>query len=275
MNKLLAANFMRLKKSKVFWGTVIFMAALGFFLAFVQKRDFDNGLDFVTERGLFQYIPFVSIVIAVFCAIFVGTEYSDGTIRNKVIVGHKRREIYLSTFVTCGVSAVCMCILSMACYLVLATVLFGSFVENAAMVLAFSACALLLGICFAAIFTLVALLCHNKAASAVVCILIALILLFFGSYLFGALDEPEFSGGYYMDETGTLQEAEMQPNPRYISGTTRTVYEALLDMTPGGQQIQLASMEASRPWRLAGSSAAISVIITACGMVLFRRKDLK
>ena len=85
MNNLILANLMRLKKSKIFWGIAAFMAMLGFFFAFMKKQVRDSGMDATLESGAFQYVALVGIVIAVFCAIFTGTEYADGTLRNKII----------------------------------------------------------------------------------------------------------------------------------------------------------------------------------------------
>ena len=42
----------------------------------------------------------VGILISIFYSLFLGTEYNDGTIRNKLIVGHKRETIYLASFIT-------------------------------------------------------------------------------------------------------------------------------------------------------------------------------
>ena len=39
------------------------------------------------------------LVIAVFVSLFFGTEYSDGTLRNKLIGGYTRAQIYVSQFV--------------------------------------------------------------------------------------------------------------------------------------------------------------------------------
>ena len=275
MNNLILANLMRLKKSKIFWGIAAFMAMLGFFFAFMKKQVRDSGMDATLESGAFQYVALVGIVIAVFCAVFPGTEDADGTLRNKIIAGHQRWEIYLSTFVVCSLTSMFFCLIHMVCYLGLGAVLLGGFGEAVWAMVIFAGCALMLSVCFSAIFTLVVLLCHNKAASAVACILLALLLLFAGSYIKGLLDEPEVYGGYYMDETGTLQNAEPEPNPRYISGTTRDVYTFLLDATPGGQQIQVSTMENDKPWLLAGYSSVISVAVTALGIALFRKKELK
>ena len=50
------------------------------------------------DNGFFGCALFIGIVMAVFCSLFIGTEYSEGTIRNKIIIGQKRGTVYLSNF---------------------------------------------------------------------------------------------------------------------------------------------------------------------------------
>ena len=49
----------------------------------------------------FNALLLSGFVTALFVSFFLSAEYSDGTIRNKLMVGHKRKEIYLVNFVTC------------------------------------------------------------------------------------------------------------------------------------------------------------------------------
>lgn len=91
MSKLLSASFIRLKKDKFFWIGMAFMAVAGMFIPIMRYMDMRktqtiNNID----NGFFSCAFFIGIVMAVFCSLFIGTEYSDGTIRNKVIVGQKK-----------------------------------------------------------------------------------------------------------------------------------------------------------------------------------------
>ena len=102
MSKLLSANFIRLKKDKFFWSGLVFMLAAGIFFPVMRYMDMRqtqtiNRID----NGFFGCALFIGIVMAVFCILFIGREYSEGTIRKKIIIGQKRGTVYLSNFITC------------------------------------------------------------------------------------------------------------------------------------------------------------------------------
>lgn len=128
---------------------------------------------------------------------------------------------------------------------------------------------------FTALFTLIAMLCQNKAHTTAGCILLTFALLFAGVYISSTLEEPEYLAAYSYTENGVTVEEPEQKNPYYISGVKRQVYECLLDLTPGGQVIQIGEMGAKKPVMLAVYDGLILLLVTGFGLVLFRREDLK
>ena len=100
MIKLLNAGFTRLRKNKIFWLLSVF--SIGFALVLINGQ-YGNMKTYgeTVEMGtlLLSYPPLIGIVIAVFISLFLGAEYSDGAIRNKISIGHKRGNIYLSNFI--------------------------------------------------------------------------------------------------------------------------------------------------------------------------------
>ena len=128
---------------------------------------------------------------------------------------------------------------------------------------------------FMALFTLIAMLCQNKTHTTAGCILLTFALLFAGVYISSTLEEPEYLAAYSYTENGVTVEEPEQKNPYYISGVKRQVYECLLDLTPGGQVIQISEMGAKKPVMLAVYDGLILLLVTGFGLVLFRREDLK
>ena len=60
------------------------------------------------EGQFFEYAAFIGILAAAFISLFLGTEYSNGAIRNKVAVGHSRLSIYFAGLIT-GFAASLLC----------------------------------------------------------------------------------------------------------------------------------------------------------------------
>lgn len=139
MSKLLSANFIRLRKDKFFWIGMIFMLAAGISFPVMRYMDMRqtqtiNNID----NGFFGCALFIGIVMAVFCSLFIGTEYSDGTIRNKVIIGQKRVSIYLANFIICSIVSIVMCAMFFIPYLCIGIPLLGFFEMDIKMVLLFA-----------------------------------------------------------------------------------------------------------------------------------------
>ena len=83
MSKLLRADFSRLFKNKIFWLGVLFMAGLAGFVTFTRWSDMRAVPEYYgsSDGLLFVGGMYIDIVIAVVTGIFVGTDYSSGTIR--------------------------------------------------------------------------------------------------------------------------------------------------------------------------------------------------
>ena len=102
MAKLLRANLSRLWKSRIFYVGLIFMLLLNVFLVLDGWNSGRQGYPEPLEDMLFQNCIIIGFVCAVVVGMFLGTEYSDGTIRNKIAVGHTRASIYLANLIVCA-----------------------------------------------------------------------------------------------------------------------------------------------------------------------------
>ena len=281
MRNLLSANFLRLRKSMLFWGCLILMLLLGagFSLyCFLDRRTYETfGVGYVSNLDpvLFRYALLVGILMAVFVPLFFGMEYSDGAIRNKLVVGHSRLSIYFANLIT-GFAASLLCIAGyMLSCLAVGVPLLGWFTKPAPLLLATIAGSALMLAAFCAIFTFVAMNSSKKSTSVVVCLLGVFLLLFAAVYLNVRLEAPEFIQGYEMSVNGEIVNSVPEPNPHYLRGTARTVYQFLYDLLPTGQSLQYTMLSFTEPLRLMGLAAAVTALFSAAGAALFRRKDLK
>lgn len=275
MSRLLSANFSRLWKDKIFWIGMVFMLAAGIFFPVMRYIDAkESGTINLIDNGFFGCALFIGIVMAVFCSLFLGTEYSDGTIRNKIVVGHKRTSIYMANLITTATVSAAMCAMFFLPYLCLGIPMLGFFEMKIPFVLLLALTVFLLAISFTSIFTLISMLNHNKAMTAVLCILLAFGLLLLGTTLYRMLDAPETLPSYYVGENGETSMEEV-PNPKFLTGTKREVIQAFYDIVPGGQAIQCAANEAVNLYRLPLYSVILIVVTTTVGLLFFRKKELK
>lgn len=275
MGKLLSANFMRLRKNKIFQAGLVLAAMGGIFVPVKLHRDaLQYGFTDQIENGLFAYALFLAIFMAVLCSLFLGTEYHDGTIRNKIVAGGKRREIYLANAVISSAASLAMWAAYLLPYLCVGLPLRGGFTADGKMLLLTGLTALLLAIAFSSLFTFIAMICQNKAATAVICILLAFGSLMAGMVLNQMLEAPPTHPVYSLDQDGNMSSSE-KPNPKYLEGTKRAVVQTIYDINPGGQAIQCAVLTAVNPWRLPLYSLAIIALSTGAGCVLLEKKDLK
>lgn len=251
----------------------IFMAVMNY-ISTRQYGDYETQITNV----LFIYALTVAILIPAFVSLFVGTEYSDGTIRNKMIIGHTRTCIYLSNFIVCSIAGLGFCLSYIIGVIVaglpLYTIDTGILESTVILVL----CSFVMSIAFTALCVLTAMLCQNKALTAVINILTAFCLLVISLYITSRLSQPEVYPGFGLNtETGKVEMAEDVPNPSYLRGTEREVYQFFNDFLPTGQAVNItqAGGTAQSPGLLAAYSASIIIVSTGVGMFVFKKKDIK
>ncbi len=280
MNRLLSAGFARLWKNTLFWLEILFMLLI---YVLLMTANYQSARDYGISYSLDGFFPgsfmFIGFLTATFAAMFLGTEYSDGTIRNKLVMGHSRTSIYLSGLIVCFISSVIVCLSSVVIICAMGIPMFGLLTKPLVNTLAMIGTGILIVAAYAAVFTFIAMLISNKPITAVTCIVTCLIL-YFGSMNIGMkLDEPEISSGYEWIEDGELVSSLPHPNPFYLRGTKRAVYEFFYDFLPAGQSFQLAKENTAENTTLKVQfplySLFITVSVTAGGILAFRRKDLK
>ena len=233
------------------------------------------GYDTVLDSTLFSYAILIGMVTAIFTSLFVGTDYSDGTIRNKLIVGHTRIAIYLANLVTMGAAALLFCLSCLTSTLAFGLPLLGTPVTGLQTLCLMLFGSLLLALAFAAIYTMVGMVCSNKAAVAIICLVLLMLLMIFSSWIVAMLAEPEFYENYALTGEGEMEVIENVRNPRYPTGVWRDVLKFLNDFLPTGQSMQYSQMQVAHPWLMALWSFLIALGATLAGALMFRRKDIQ
>lgn len=249
MSKLLRANFMRLGKSNFFSLCIIiqvFFAVVNFFTAYFIYSE--KSLVFGRSFTVGSYIM---IFLSIFITSFISADYSCQTIRNKLIVGYSREEIYLSNLITVWISSLVIT----AAYLMTIAVL-SVFLGVEAGMPPNELCFLILTQ-IAAVTALVSLyvllselVTRNSAA-----VTAALILSLFFTVMVAMNMESGMSAAT-------------------SNGGISVFFN---DIMPSGQLVQMEQMERAADIQRIFPiySLAVTVVSSAIGILIFRKKDLK
>lgn len=312
MNRLLSANFTRLRKSKVFWLGVIAMIGFGAFLPISNYMDeirfrgftdyeFTNPFDNV----LFGYSLAIGVLCAIFISLFLGTEYSDGTIRNKLIVGKTRASIYFSNLITNIAAALFMCLCYLGSVCAVGIPLCDKIDMEISLVLKIIAASLVMVIAFCSVCTMLSMIIQSKAIMAIISITSIFVLMFGSAIISNRLNQPK--NFVYSEITDGVEKVISEPNSYYVGGTKRKVYIFLNDFLPTSQSIKFYQNSAlnveednksenqtlntdisadedilnmieekeSHLWTLVLYSSINIVITTAIGLFVFQKKNIK
>lgn len=277
MIKLLRAGFTRLRKNKLFWILSIFSIALALFMIYTRYSDMKTYGDVIeVEQLMLNYSTIVGIVIAIFTSLFLGVEYSDGAIRNKISIGHKRTNIYLSNLIITTITSLFSYVLFILVVASIGILLFGPITISISKLLMLIGCIFVTIIAYSSIFTFLAMIISNKTITAITTIMLSFGLMIFALTHLNILYAPEYieSASLTNGETGEFQMIQ-EKNPKYPSETKRKVYQTLLDINPAGQMFQLAGRTVPNLKVLPIYSACIIIVFTGAGLILFNKKELK
>lgn len=99
MNRSLFVGLRRLLSMKLYW-----IVLLGGVLIYAGYASSEPNTFNISHYTLFLFCP-VAVISSLFTAYFVGTDYSDGMLRNRLIIGCERWRVYLSWMVVGSIGA--------------------------------------------------------------------------------------------------------------------------------------------------------------------------
>ena len=259
--KLLYANKLRLKKGKLIW------YGLGISLGYNIVLLAANYIELVKNIGnsivainwyLLSSFTTVGYFCPVFCSIFIGADYSENTIRNKLIAGHLRSHIYLAHFITASAVNISLVLITTAVTACLGTLLFGWHMIMPVQFLLQYLSGLLAMAALAGLFTLPAMLISNQTISTV-CNIMLFFVLYSAETSIQRIIFARLDGKASMVTRGILS----QP-----------VLEFVYDFIPLGQVIQVMG-KILHPVRAPVFSLVFAVVSVLLGTALFSKKDIK
>ena len=89
------------------------------------------------------------------------------------------------------------------------------------------------------------------------------------------LEAPQYYDNYvFTDSLGSAVSGQVE-NPQYLTGMKREIYQFFLDFLPTGQAVEISMQSTPHLWLMPLHSLFITLVSTGCGLVCFRKKDLK
>lgn len=282
MSNLLSANMARLKKNRVFLIFVVFMIVYAFAVCIyvrIQKSmgsmgsmvSFDTL--FLNGYGLGGFIAFPGIILAIVCGIFIGTDFNDGALRNKIIVGKSRDQIYFSNFITCVAIGLA---LNLVYWVVICAVGIPwiGWIEmplKTFVILVFDGTLMI--VAYAAVFNMLAMLSKDKTIAVVIGLVGVIVFMFLSIYLMLRIMDPEYVNAVVMKDGGMTE--EVVRNSRYLSDSARKICQFIIDFLPTGQSIQLSNLTAPNILRMPVYSVVVIIVSNLTGFLTFRKTNLK
>lgn len=278
MSKLLKANFIRMKKDVSFWiiSAAVLMISISEVInnAYIDATVYPEEGKTILNFLLFQTIPFMGVMYAIYIAMFIGKEYSNGTIRNKLIVGHTRTNIYLANLITCLTGSLIIYSMIFIGSFGAGIPLLGGWKGKISELITYIIVGACLSAALASLLTVFGMLCTRRSVTAVTAMVFAIALMLIASYIYNRLASPEQTSEMIMTANG-VEFGDPKPNPLYISGVRRKIYEFLMQFLPTGQGILLANQEITNPVLNIIYSVIITVGANFFGLFAFCKKDLK
>ena len=286
MSKLLRANFSRLVRSKIFWlcAVVMLLVSAGCVILFsLDAYSPSEEVGFYIDFFAFTLAPYTALFSAAFTVLFLGTEYSNRTIINKLIIGHTRAHIYLADLITCLVGSVIIIAMWFIGMLPGAFV-FDGFEMGVWGVLEYFVIAVGFTAVFCSVFVLTGALAPTRVTALVIVIAAWFALMFVGNIIVDNLVN--------IDLVNILVEVDGKVTITEKAQARLMAFRMLSRIIPTGQA-QLMALSAYGNFSMGdgtitlglgafytsslpdiGLSLVMTAIITASGICLFRKKDL-
>lgn len=275
MRNLISVGLFRTVRSKLFY-ILLVLTALTMVYVYYNTYRLQLGPDFSQlDLYFFQFINANIVSAAVFCPLFLSSEYGDGALRNKLMVGRTRPQIYLANLAVNCLYGTAACLAAVVTGLCVGVPLLGWF-QNAGpgKIMLYVLLALATTWVCAALYTFLSMVVASRGVAITLCVLLAFGLILLGQYLYLALSQEEVVTTFFYTDTGEMAVSE-QLNPAYLTGFARQVYQFFYELTPGGQAYQILGMSAQSPLRMLGYSGLVFVLVTGLGLVIFQKKDVK
>lgn len=262
MISLLSAGFARLFRSLSFrigCAVMMLLPVTSVLLTYADKSNPREPLDGVYNAG----VAVIWFIIAIFVSLFIGRDYDEKTLNNKIIAGHSRISIYLADLIVTLTGAVIMQAAAIIAGSAAAIPLFGMFTEPFSTVIVTQAVILCGMAVYTALVLFISTLITSKSHAQAAAMFIVLAMFISGNAVF--------------DNVQKLRDQAVQQNIPYTELVPEnSVKDILYYALPASQaDVVIRGGMPEKAGEMIGIDIAAAILFTAAGMFMFRRKNIK
>ena len=277
MTNLLKANFYKMKKNKFIWIASILSVIVAIYYIRDNYNVYHDFLSYVDINSLmFNYLPVYIIVSSILISTLLGFDYSNGSIKNKIVVGHSRFKIYISNLISTYLIILTIYLIYVLIICLSGIFLFKNLTFNFEFLLNIIILLLII-LSYTSISVFITMTINNDIVSPVLNGLNSFILIIISFILLSVLSEPKYlhsDNGIYINDAGI--EVIDTENPMYIKGSKRTIYEIIVNILPTGEAFQKSRDRDinTNSYQMLGYSISFIIITNTLGIYLFYNKEL-
>ncbi|MCR5601110.1 MAG: hypothetical protein K6G33_10275 [Ruminococcus sp.] len=286
MTDLLSAEMRKCFTGLLFWLISIFVVVMSFSfnaICFISTKK--DKKEVYNDSILYVGLIILPIIAAIFVAIFIGTEFSEGTIRSKIVAGHTKYEIYICELIVCEAVMILIQYVFFFCIYAFSFLFFGAFHHSFSLMMKLQLLGLLGTVEMTAVIFMISMLVMNKAVSISSCMILAVCLFVVGVIIYNKIEE-HYSELIVLDD-GFITETQRSTliahsyvygvDTEGLNGGKLLRYEFFYDYLPQCQASRYI-YERSVPYHwqsFAVYDVLTTIVSTFIGAFCFRRSKLK
>ncbi|MBE5880773.1 MAG: hypothetical protein E7289_00460 [Lachnospiraceae bacterium] len=258
MRRLLGADLQRMYHNKKIWIALFSMLLVAGMFVVMQYTAMDYEVPL--SRVIFLPMTFYGLAAAAFIGFYVGEDFSEGTVRNKIIAGSRRSDIYMSHMICVWTAGLLLFALTTFLTVSVSLPLFESDVAGAEVAMYFGLGCLTV-LAMGSVFCMISMGIGNRSVAVTVCMGLAFVMLFLCLHTNQIIAQQPLKNGVL--------------NPHYVDGWKRMFYEWLHDVNPMGQIAQLSEMKYLNPLRWIVLDVIWMFVSLGAGSIVFVKKDIR
>lgn len=258
MRRLLRADLYRLYHNKKIWIALFAMLAVAGMMITMQYTAMDYKVPL--SRVIFLPMTFFGPVLAALVGFYAGEDFSEGTVRNKIVAGNKRSGIYTSQILCVWTASILLYMVTTCLTVSIGLPLFAHDV-GATEIICYFCLGILTVLAMGSLFFVITVCVGNRSVAVTVCMALAFLMLFLCLHTNQVLAQQPYKNGVV--------------NLHYVSGTKRIFYELLHDINPMGQIAQLSEMKCINAARWIVLDMVYIIGIFFGGILVFQKKDIR